>query len=186
MINLLPPEEKQKLFFEKKEKLAMILGIVVLVSLICLTLILFSIKFYILAETDYQKKILEQTKLVDQTPDFINLNSTIQKYNGILAQLNSFYKKEIYFSQALKIITGVPSPKGLYLTNFSLSRDSSGIIQVSASGVSDTRENLLVFKNNIEGSIEIKNSYFSPESWISPKNVNYSLTFEIYQNEKQQ
>lgn len=186
MINLLPLEEKQKLLLFKKEKLAAIWGIVVLVFLICLTLVLLSIKFYILSETDYQKNILAQNEQQNQIPDFANLNGIIQKYNATLAQLDSFYKKEIYFNQALKIITDVPSPEGLYLTNFSLDRDEKGIVKASVSGVSDTRDNLLIFQKNIEQDQEIKNPYFSPESWINPKNVNFSLTFEIDQNEKQE
>jgi Tfp pilus assembly protein PilN len=179
MINLLPLEEKQKLLSKKKEKLTMILGIIVLVFLVCLTLVLLSIKFYILAETDSQKNILEQTQKENQTPDSANFNGIIQKYNGILTQIDSFYKKEIYFNQALDIISSVESPAGLYLTNLSLKRDESGKIKVNVSGTSDTRDNLLLFKKNIEGDTEIKNSYFSPESWISPKNVNFSLSFEI-------
>jgi len=185
MINLLPPIEKQKLLSEKKEKLAIIFGIVFLVSLICLTLILLSIKFYILAETDYQKNLLEQNKQINQTPDFMNSNSIIKKYNIILAQLGSFYKKEIYFNQALNIITSVPTPKDLYLTDFSLNRDKNGMVKVSVSGTSDKRDNLLIFKKDIEVNEKIKNPYFSAESWVSPKNVKFSLTFEINQNEKQ-
>jgi hypothetical protein len=184
MINLLPPEEKQKLLLENRGKLTTTLGIIVLVSLVCLTLILLSIEFYILAETNNQKNILEQAKKENQTPDFNNFSNIIKKYNGILVQLNSFYKGEIYFSQVLKIISGVQKPAGLYLTDFSLNRQKSGIVQVSVSGVSDTRDNLLVFQKNIEQDAEITNPYFLPESWISPKNVNFSLTLEIHLNGK--
>ncbi|MCX6723258.1 MAG: hypothetical protein NT094_04335 [Candidatus Staskawiczbacteria bacterium] len=185
MINLLPLEEKQEILLERKKKLSIIFGIIILVFLICLTLILLSIKFYILAETDYQKNILKQIEKEYQTPDFINSNNTIKKYNGILTQLDSFYKKEIYFNQALDITTKIKSPENLYLTSFSLNRDKNGIIQVSVSGVSYTRDNLLIFKKSIEDDKEIKNPHFSTESWISPKDVKFSLTFEIDQNEKQ-
>lgn len=185
MINLLPIEEKEKLILKKKEKLTMIFGIVVLVSLICLVLILLSIKFYILAETDSQKNILLQIQQKNQIPNFANLNSTVKRYNGVLAQLISFYEKEIYFNRALKTIADIPSPDGLYLTNFSLIRDKTGKVKASVSGNSATRENLLVYKKNIEDNKEIENPYFSPGSWISQKNVNFLLTFEIYQNEKQ-
>ena len=184
MINLLPLEEKQKLSLKNKEKLTIVLGIVVLVSLVCLTLILLSIKFYILAKTDYQKNILEQAEKKYQTPDFVSLNGVIKKYNTTLIQLDSFYKKEIYFNKVLNIITDVPTPKGLYLADFSLNRDKNGIVQVSVSGVSNTRENLLIFRKNVEAVREIKNPYFSPGSWASPKDISFSLTFEIDQNEK--
>ena len=42
-----------------------------------------------------------------------------------------------------------------------------------------------LFKKNIEDNKEIHKSSFSPESWINPKNANFSLTFSIDQNEKQ-
>lgn len=187
MINLLPLEEKQKLLAEKKEKLTKIWGIIILVFLVSLILILLSIKFYILTATDLQKYILAQTEKKYQTDDFTNLNNTIGKYNKILSQLDSFYKKEVYFSHALDLITGVQSPKDLYLNNFSIIRDAKGKIQVSLSGASESRDDLLVFKKNIEQSSEISNLYFSPESWINQKNVVFSLTFEFkpnLQNEK--
>ncbi len=185
MINLLPPEEKHKLMSKKKERLTTILGIVFLIFLICLTLVLLSIKFYILTATDYQKDTLRENEQKSQAADFMNFKNIIQKYNSTLVQLDSFYKKEIYFSQALKTITAVPKPAGLDLLNFSLSRDISGKIKVSVSGFSDTRNDLLVFKTNIEENQKIKNFYFSPDSWINPENANFSLTFEIDQNEKQ-
>ena len=184
MINLLPLEEKKKLFLIKNERLAIVWCIIILVTLVCLALILCSIKFYILAETDNQKNILTQIEKKNNNPEFINLSNLIKNYNITLAQLNSFYKKEIYFNQALGIIIGIPNPKGLYLSNFSLSRNNDGTIQVSISGSSDTRNNLLLFKDSIEKNKKIINPYFSPESWISPKNANFSITFGINQNEQ--
>ena len=179
MINLLPPEEKRKLLTIKKRKLAIIFGIVVVVCLVCIALILSSIEFYILADTNYQKSILDQTKSESMTPDFVSLSKTLQNYNRILSQLDSFYKKEIYFGDALDTIKNIPEPKGLYLTSISLIRDSRGIAKVSVSGVSDTRDNLLLFRQNVESDKEVKNSSFSNESWINPINANFSLTFEI-------
>lgn len=179
MINLLPPKEKEKLSSKKKEKLIAILGITVLVSLVCLILILSSIKSYVVAEAASQKIILEQAEKKYQTPNFLNLESIIQKYNGILVQLRTFYEQKIYSSQALKIISNIQRPEGLYLTELSLSRDENKKIKVTAAGISDSRENLLLFKKNIEEAQKIENSYFSPESWINPKDINFNLTFDV-------
>jgi len=183
MINLLPLEEKQKLFIRDKEKLAIIWGDAILICLVCLALILLSIRFYILADTDYQKYILNQNEQKNQTADFANFKNIIQKYNTVLVQVNTFYKKEIYFNQVLENIMGVPRPSGIYFTKFSIDRDKNGTIKVIVSGVSDTRNNLLIFKKNIEDDKNLKNPTFSPESWINPQNANFSLTFGI--NEKQ-
>lgn len=184
MINLLPVEEKQKLFSAKKGKLVLIFGIVILISLVCLALILSSIKFYILAETDYQKNMLARAEQANEGVEFTDANIKIQKYNSILQKLGSFYKEEIYFSGVLKIITGIQGPDELYLSNFSLSRDAGGKVKASVSGASNTRDDLLIYKKNIEDNKKIKNIYFSPESWISPENVNFSLMCEIVKDEE--
>jgi len=183
MTNLLPLEEKKELFLKNKERLAIILGITASVSLVCLFLILSSINFYILTEIVFQKNILEQTEEKYKTPVFLNFKNAIQKYNIVFVQLNSFYEKEIYFSQILKIISNIQRPESLYLSDLSLIRDSENKkIKITTSGFSASRENLLIFKKNIEENQEIKNPYFSPESWTNPKNVKFYLTFEIYKN----
>lgn len=183
MINLLPPEEKEKLLLEQIKKLIIILGSAALIILVCLILILSSIKFYILAEVNSQKIILEQAEKKYQTPDLSTVENLVQKYNKTLLQLKSFYKEETYFSKALKTISEIQRPEGVYLTNLSLNRkENPAKIEVTVSGISDTRENLLLFKKNVEEEEKIKNSYFSPQSWISPKDVNFSLTFEIFNN----
>jgi hypothetical protein len=184
MINLLPPEEKKELLLKNRERLVVILGITAFVSLMCLILILLSINFYILTEVVFQKNVLEQTEKSYKTPVFLSFQDTIKKYNNALTKLNYFYREEIYFSQILKIISNIQRPAGLYLTDISLNRnDENKNIKVLVSGFSPSREDLLIFKKNIEDDRGIKNPYFSPESWTNPQNVRFYLTFEIYKNE---
>jgi hypothetical protein len=178
MINLLPAEEKKKIILRRNEKLAFVLGNVVLVTLICLILILLSIKFYVLAEADYYKNILNQAENKNKTADFVSLNTEIQKYNKVLNQLNSFYEKEIYFSKIIENFISVPTPEGLNVNNFSFKRKDDGVVQVSVNGNSNTRENLIIFKKSVEANNKIKKPNFPAESWINPKDINFLLTFE--------
>jgi len=146
---------------------------------------LLSIKFYISSDVNYQNILLKQAQLENQTPEFMSLNDSVEKYNKSLAQLDLFYKTEAYFSKAMEAAMSVKNDSGLYFRNFYLSRDDSGAIIANISGISDTRDGLLIFKKNIEASKEIKNPYFSPDSWTSPTNANFSLKFEInYKNEE--
>lgn len=179
MINLLPPAEKQKLFLKETEKIITIWGIVIAVFLVCLTLILLSIKFYILSETDYHKNILNQNIKNNQTAEFVSLSDTIKKYNTILSKLNFFYEKEIYLNQVINTITSIEKPTGIFLENYSFIREKDGSVQARVSGFSDTRENLLIFKKNIEENKYIKNPSFSTESWINPKNIEFLFTFKV-------
>ena len=180
MINLLPPGEKEELISENNKKLAMVLGNVIVISLVCLVLVLFSLKFYILGEVNYQKTILDNSEKKYQTPDFLLFKQIIQRYNSILIKVDKFYEKETYFNDALKTILMVQMPNGLSLTSITMDRTKEGDkIRVNVSGISDSRDNLSIFKNNIEGDKKIENVYFPPEDWIKPRNINFYLTFEI-------
>ena len=193
MINLLPPKEKEKLLFEKNKKLTIVLGNIIIISLVCLILILFSLNLYILGDVNYQRIILDNTKKKYQTQDFLLFQNLIKKYNASLVQVDNFYKEEIYFSDILKTISEIERPKGVYLTSLTINKVkeknlgvsatskslASGKIKVTIFGISDTRDNLLAFKENIENNKEITNIYFPPNSWIKPSNINFNLTFEI-------
>ena len=179
MINLLPPEEKTKLLSEKKKKLVVILGITAIIPLLCFILILLSLRFYILAEVNAQKIVLEQAKKEYQTPDFLLFGDIIQKNNKVLSKIEPFYKKEVYFTDVLKMISGIARPQNLYLTNVLAARDEGQKIKITAFGFSQTRDDLLLFQKNMEENSRIHQISFSPESWVNPQNVRFNVTFEI-------
>lgn len=175
MINLLPQKEKDALFLRRIKNLAIILGSTIIIFLICLILVLLSVKFYILAEVGYQKFLLQDTQKKYQSPDAANLKNVIQKYNESLPIVLSFYQNEIYFSDILGIISEIQRQAGLYFTNISI----DGHDKVSISGVSATRDDLIAFQKNLEKQNAIKNISFSPDSWINPVKTNFNLTFDF-------
>ncbi|MBI3631459.1 MAG: hypothetical protein HY219_01155 [Candidatus Staskawiczbacteria bacterium] len=185
MINLLPPKEKEQLFLEKNKKLVVILGCILTISLICLALVLFLIKLYVSERVNNQKSILNFIETKNQAPDFSYYNDLIEKYNTNLIKVNTFYKKEIYFSDVIKTILDVQKPDGLFFNDMSIENDKeNNKTKVAVFGTSDTRDNLLIFKNNIESNNKIRNVYFPANSWTKTKDVNFNVTFEILNNEK--
>jgi len=185
MINLLPPQEKELLFLERNKKLAIVLGYTIIIALIYLALVLFSVKFYILGELSRQKNILNTTEAKYQTADFLSYNNLVKKYNDDLVKADTFYKKEIYFSNLVKTILDIQRPEGLFFSDISIkTNDKDNKIKATISGISNTRDNLLTFKDNIEHSNKIENIYFPPNSWIKTKDINFYITLEILPNEK--
>jgi hypothetical protein len=181
MINLLPQEEKNTLYQKQVEKLITVLGMVFFVGLICLFFILLSVRLYILGQTASQKFILEEAQKTAQSPEFLNFKNLISEYDADLARADSFYKNQIYMSQALNILFGVPRPQGLYFTGVSLDaiQKDKKEVEIVVSGTSDTRDNLTLFKKNIEDEKRISNAYFPPESWINSKDINFNITMGI-------
>lgn len=183
MINLLPSREKEVLYSEQIKNLVMVLGYILLVSFICLVLILLSIKFYILTAVDYQKFLFSQAEKEYQFSGLASFKDAILKYNIILPQVLSFYKKDLYFSDILNLISGIERSEGLYFTKISLDgQTSEDRVKVNISGVSNTRENLLLFQKEIQQESRLKNISFSPDSWINPKNANFNINFEFSQD----
>lgn len=181
MINLLPPHEKEILRLDKKKKLVIILGVIVIIPLVCFMLMLLSIKFYLLGEINVQGIMLEQAKKQYENPDFLAFKGIIQKNNGTLITLSSFYKNEIYVTQALKTISSVPRPNNVHLIDLSVKRGIDKKFNVTVSGFSDSRDDLLIFQKNIGEIKEIINPEFSPESWVNPQNITFHLAFDILQ-----
>ena len=157
-----------------------------LIPLICLVFVLLAIYFFVSGDISSQNFLLNQSTQEFKSPDFSGLQTTIDKYNEILPMILSFYQKQESFSDILSTINSISKPDGLSVVNISLSDDkkNTGKIIVAISGVSPTRDNLLEYKNNISKEPAITNVLFSPESWINPKNINFSVAFDINNNGK--
>jgi|SRR3989344_5255715 len=180
MINLLPSKEKQGLLFQKYRNLIIVLGSMVIIFLICLSLVLLSLKFYILQRVSYEKYILEETEKSYQTADFSSLLDSIKKNNISLSKIDSFYKKESYLSNALKTILDIKRSGGISFNDIVLNHpETNGVIKVSIYGTSISRDELLSFKENIDSQKEIKNVNLPPENLIKPSNASFYVTFEI-------
>ncbi|MEK7124284.1 MAG: hypothetical protein AAB877_01175 [Patescibacteria group bacterium] len=181
MINLLPPKEKERLLQEKNLKLAVILGNIVLVSIISLILVLVSVKFYILSQAEYHKTALSEIEKKYKTPEFLFFDNYIKTQNVKLQRVDNFLDNQSSFADSVKLILDIERPPGLSFSNILMHTDkeSGNKIKTSISGFVDNRENLLIFKKNIENSQKIKNINFPPNNWIKPENIEFFLSFEI-------
>lgn len=184
MINLLPLAEKKALIKEMNTKLMLVLGFLFLISFICFVLILLALYFYILVQTSYQQSLLDDAKKQYQTAEFLQYKDLMAQYNGMLTKTDSFYRKESYFFNALAIISGIKKPENVHISNLAIERTKNSTLKVSISGTSDTRENLSLFKTNIEAEKNIDTLYFPPDNWLKPVDVHFYLTFEIHEKSK--
>jgi len=182
MINLLPPQEKTNLQKEENWKLTMILGILVLVFLICLFLILFSIKIFISGEIEVQKIIFSQREEEFKNPQMQNLQKNLNSFNRTLSQLDSFYQSQPNLTGILEKFSKT-FPTRIYLTNLSLSpRLKDGEerqLTCDISGYSPTREILLEFKKNLEKEEQFEEVYFPPANWVQSKDINFTVSFKV-------
>jgi len=187
MINLLPPEEKEKLYLEKKKRLVIILWLLVLFFLLCLILVLFSIKVFLQVQIQSQKTLLEEVGIGFKQSETRDFQKKINRINLRLEKLTSFYQQKIYFSDILEKISNT-LPQGVYLTNLSITRatmgeqkktEKEGGIKISLSGFAPTVESLYEFRKNLEKENDFQNIYFPPANWVKLTDINFSISFAI-------
>jgi|SRR3989344_5102321 len=180
MINLLPPQEKQELVSKRNIKLAMVLGNMSVIFLVAFTLVLLSVKFYILAASWSQKAIVESTEKTYQTSDFLLNKNLIGQYNASLLKVDAFLRQESSLSESLTRLLDIQRPSGIYFTSIRFDRNSeTRRAKATVAGISNTRENLLLFKENLEKSEYVTKVYFPPNNWIQPSEVNFYATIEF-------
>lgn len=182
MINLLPPEQKQSLFLEQTRKLVIVLGSMAIISLLCLILVLLSVRLYAESEAFAQKTIFSSQESNFKTADASALKEKIQRYNSTISVVDSFYSNQATIANALKTVTQIEKPSALYFKNLSLvSNLAQKNVEVVLTGFSNNRDSLLVFKKNLELEKSVKEIIFSPESWISAEDVDFYVTFKVSQ-----
>ena len=181
MINLLPSTQKEELIEEEKYKLVLILGILFSIFLICLILILFSIKIPISGQLEVQKILLSQQEENFKKSQIQNLEEKVISFNQVLSKLSSFYYSQISLAEiSEKISQDLPS--GAYLTIFNFNSGvPSGSGQISLSGFSPSREILFEFKTNLEKEENFQEIYFPPSNWVKPTDIDFLVNFKITQ-----
>ncbi len=179
MINLLPIKQKQRLLEEEFFRLTLILGTLFLSFLVCLSLILFLIKNYTSWDLEAEKILLqEKEKTISLNKE---LEKEIKEANTFLSELDSFYQETTRTTHLLETIDATLA-SGVYLTSFDFAlpkikdRDKS---RISISGFSPDRETLLIFQENLKKEESFSEVYFSPESWVEPKNLDFDVSFRF-------
>lgn len=186
MINLLPPEVKKEILLETKKRVVLSNWILVLLFLGLLLLAMFLIKFYIQKQTVSLMAGDKQFSEISRNEKIIN---EIDSFNLFFEKLNQFYGQKIYISEILEKISKV-LPDKIYLTDFSVSPDL--ILEnkddelkklvgfnVSVSGFSPTREELLQLKANVEKDESFNGLSFPLTNWVKSKNIDFSLSFKV-------
>src|SRR3989344_1416014 len=180
MINLLPASEKKELELLRQKNLVVVLAVIAAIALVCLCLVLFSLKLYVIEEVAAQKTALAGTDRYRQSSQAASLEQAIRLYNGQIASISRFYQGHVKITEVLQTLLAAARPGGVKLTAVDVSKNGqTGGMVVLLSGTSDTRDNLIAFKESLKGSPGIQNVHFPAESWVKPSDVDFSATIEI-------
>ena len=173
MINLLPPIEKEKRAQEKTLKLVWILGILIVASILCFSLILFSIKFYIADKIRVQGTFIEAERQKNSQVQV--LQKKIILVNGTLSKLNNFYKNQFSISVFLEQLSSLIQ-SDVCLENFSYQSEGSRII---LSGFALDIDEAHKFREILREQENFKKTDFTIPDWLQQKGINFRVSFNL-------
>lgn len=128
MINLLPIKEKEKLIWEKKLRLVLIIGVLIIICLLSLWMALLAVKIQVSTQAKTQIS-LTQAELT-KAHQLNEIKDKIGSINNLLSEMNKVYDNQIFLSDSLINISEILSRK-VYLKTFIYEKDK---FQISISG----------------------------------------------------
>ncbi|MBU2578981.1 hypothetical protein KKA09_02595 [Patescibacteria group bacterium] len=204
-INLLPEQEKSELKNKEVLKKISIVMLFVLIATLVLIFALFFLKFFLVAKIESSQKQIFQKEKELKSDLFQNFQKTIEQENQNLFQISIFRQKQILIIPILEKISSLIVSDSIYFTNFSFQKVSKEIKsdniakqplalkdeaiatgkgkvqtfgQIHLSGWAKNRQELFYFKKNMEAEKNFKEIYFSPNSWVKPTDISFSLNFQ--------
>lgn len=184
MINLLPPEEKEKNTAGKKRKVLIIFWFYGFFFLGVFLTVLFFVDNYIKNDTEISKIMLQSAEKGFEGEGIKDIQVKISEANKVILKVSGFYKSKIYFSDVIDKISKI-MPEGVYLNNLSAVFDkgddkgSGPFFKFSLSGFVAKRDSLFELKKNLEADSYFENIDFPTSNWVKPEDINFFISFNI-------
>lgn len=183
MINLLPLEIKKELYWEQMKNTVAILACLAVFFAICLILILYSVKFYVLNQVVAYGAASPSEFVLNDFRGRSSIELEMEKYNKIMPQIADFYANSQSFSLALEKMMSAGA-KDIIFSDISISSQNQSGLKMSVFGRAKSRLALEGFRSALEGDRFFEGVYFSPESWIKETDPNFSLSITFNGNKK--
>lgn len=182
MINLLPPEEKNRLKEEKIRKVVAINLILVLFFLCFIVAGLICVDMYIGEKVNSKANILAEIEKNYQDAGLKDSKKEITKFNGELERLKNFYSEKKYVVDILEKISKLIDGNEIYIKNFYYSivfRDKAPQYNIAISGHATNREILFNFKKELEKEPTFSEIKFPQENWVKPIDINFEVNMLV-------
>lgn len=173
-LNLLPPQEKKRLEFNKLNRLIYFLALWLSFFLIVFFVLLLSAFFSLSILLQAQKEMIKTKEADYRTQYLLEIEDKVKQANQIIKQVHLKQKQIILWTPLLEEITGIV-PSGIYLNNFSYKSTNQ---QISLSGWANYRGNLLVFQKSLEESSFFKEIESPLANLIKQENINFMFTLK--------
>ena len=168
---------------EKVEKMAIIICFLAFFFLVCLILVLFTVRIYAKSQLESQKSFSLQGREDIEELSVKDYQEKIKLINSELVKLDNFYNNKFYFTPLIERIAAL-LPETVYLNDISLifmpgEEGNSDTIKVALAGFSPTRELLYELQNKLEAEKDFINPGFPSSNWLEDINIDFSVSFDL-------
>lgn len=171
-INLLPPEDKKIVSYEKSRIASLVFGSMVIAIVLFLSIGIFAIRWYVQGIVSRTGKEIQAERLDPALSRFYVLRGEIERANARNTRITSFFQKERLFRDRLQMLEKLTPPE-IQFIDISI-MDSGNVLIV---GSASTRESFLQLKSNLEKSEGIIQLQSPPENILKAEDIRFSLQF---------
>lgn len=175
-INLLPKTRQRELYYEIILHSLWVVVSLSLASFILVFLVQYATKFYLQFENDAIKQQVTELQSQVNKQQNTEIKAKIGAVNNLVSDYLNLANGSPYWSKIIKAFAPLPPP-GLKISTFTVDPKNK---TVSISGLSPTRELVILLYNNI---LQDQNNFYGIdyplENVVNSVNVSFHFTFKI-------
>jgi len=177
MINLLPEGEKQEIFKRRRWKLWLIFEVALFLFLVSLAFVFLTSRVYLAGELVIQQEIIAEREKEVGLQAITDFQKQVADLDLTLQNVKSFYQRQPNLTAVFQALFET-LPTEVSLTTLSFIQDPA-TDKINVTGFAPTREDLLLFKENLESNSVFQKVNFPPTTWVSPTDIEFSLSLEL-------
>ncbi len=172
-LNLIPPNKQEEIGKNKRLKMAIKAEIALTIILVGFFIVLLSFKYSLNMGLSGEMLLNAQVEKADQFSKIKSYDNQFNQANERIKQIASIDKAQLYWSRVFEKISQL-IPVGIGLKT--LSTDQYAI---TLSGVADTRENLIAFKDKLEKETCFSNIVLPLSNLVDKADVEFQITLDV-------
>lgn len=175
-LNLIPPERKEEIVKNNRLKLAVRLEMFFTAALIIFFAVLLSFEYILNFSLALDSTVKEEGGKVSQYEEIKNYDSQFSQINSQISKIMKVKGEQLYWSVLFAKLGGMVFP-GIEIESL-----STADYAVAVSGISNTRDSLLLFKEKMEKENCFSNVGLPLSNLIDKSNIEFQIDFNIDRN----
>ncbi len=172
-LNLLPPDEKQKIESAQAQRKILSLGGAALILILVFLALLSFIWLFLAIQKNSADLIYKNIQANSQSEAFKNFESEAKKLNEKLSRADALVESSNHYSAALKKLTEL-APQDIKFVTFSASQN-----KVNLEGFAASRDSLMAFKDSLSQSLYFDKVDMPLSNFLKQTNIDFFVSFEI-------